>query len=450
MKRRSFLSATAAAALLSGRRLAAAERRATALVVGAGMAGIAAARTLAAQGASVIVLEARSRLGGRVWTDRSLGLPLDFGASWIHGIDGNPITGLAAELSVATRPTDYDDVAVYDFDGSRVGESTLAEIAAAWDEVMGEVEAYGGELGEGASIGQAVAASLAGETLSADERRALGYVRSAMVVTAGAELEELSLRYSDDDDGFGGGDRLFPGGYDQIVTALARGLDVRLEHRVAEIRYAADGVGVVTDRGAFSAEGVIVTVPLGVLKAGSVRFSPPLPESKREAIEGLGMGVLNKLALKFPAKFWDDREFIGHMGESAGDYPQFLNWHHYAGQPVLLGFTGGDFARRLEQRSDADAAAGALAVLRRIYGAAVSEPTGVKLARWASDPLAGGSYSHVRPGASSALYDVLAEPLSDGRVRFAGEATSRAYRGTVHGAYLSGVREAARALQDLG
>ena len=155
------------------------------------------------------------------------------------------------------------------------------------------------------------------------------------------------------------------------------------------------------------------------------------------------MGVLNKVALRFDRPFWPvDHHFIGYMSEKVGEYPQFLNVSKYTQEPVLMAFTGGNFARALESKSDAHIASEIKQVLYKIYGSSVPEPKGVAVARWSTDPFARGSYSHIPVGATGTEYDILAEPLAHGRLRFAGEATIRNYPGTVHGAFLSGVREA--------
>ncbi len=446
MNRRDFLMGSAAGLAL-GRSAAQTGRSATALVVGAGMAGLAAARTLVDEGVDVIVLEARDRIGGRVWTDESLGLPLDLGASWIHGVRRNPIARLARGADIETLPTDYDDTVMIDFDGSRVSDWQVAADYAAWEATLEDAARITDRTGRDLAVGDAIDRALDGAAPSAREQRVLGFWKATLTVTTGAELDRLGVNHLDDDDAFGGVDRLFPGGYAQVARSLMAGLDVRTGHRVERIDAGSNGVTVRTDRGDFQAEGVIVTLPLGVLKTGSVEFSPGFDARRREVVSGLAMGVLDKLALRFPKPFWPDREFLSWMSETPGEFPEFLNWHHYSGEPVLIAFTGGDFARGLEAGTDREAADAAMRVLRAIYGRSAPDPTGFRLTRWWQDPLSLGSYSHVPVHATSEYYDVLAEPMADGRILFAGEATNRRYRATVHGAYLSGVREAERAIE---
>jgi monoamine oxidase len=415
------------------------------VVVGAGVAGLSAARALVDAGAEVVVVEGRDRVGGRVWTDRSTGLPIDMGASWIHGVEGNPITALAEGAGIRTHATTYENVHLYDDGGARVSNDDLEDAWEAWEELGDAAEELAEDLDEDISVGDALQRALGGDALSPRERRIHDwFVRSLVTTAAGEDPARLSARFSDDDDEFDGGDRLFPGGYHQIVELIANGLDVRTGQPVARVEVTDRGVAVHTATGVHEGERAVITLPLGVLQKGSVQFSPALPADKLAAIRSLAMGTLDKVALRFPRVFWPTApDFLGYAASAPDAFPEFMNAHRFLGEPVLMAFCGGDAARSLEPRSDAEIVGRALAILRTIVGRAVPDPTHVTVSRWHGDPFSFGSYSYVPVGADSRAYDVLAAPVGD-RLFFAGEATSRRYRGTVHGAYLSGLAAARR------
>jgi monoamine oxidase len=162
------------------------------------------------------------------------------------------------------------------------------------------------------------------------------------------------------------------------------------------------------------------------------------------AINNLGMGLLNKVYLRFPQVFWDEQsDLLDYIAQNRGEWAEWLNIYKYTGKPILLGFNAATYARQIEPLSDEMMVAAAMKTLRTIHGPSIPEPEAWLITRWASDPLAGGSYSYLPPGASPDDYDDLAEPVAD-RLFFAGEATSREYAATVHGAYLSGLAAAER------
>lgn len=411
-------------------------------VVGAGVAGLAAAGALAKAGFAVQVLEARDRLGGRVFTDRSLGTPVDLGASWIHGVDGNPLTALAKRASVRTHETDYDSLALHRRDGGRVSTLKLLGYSAEWAVLQAEIAAGAGSLDADISVARAFDLALEGEQLDAAERDVLAFFQSTMATEAASDLDRLSLWSFDDGEGFGGEDVLFPGGYDWLMRVLGAGLKVEQGRPVRSIRTVGRTVRIDAKGGQVEADRVVVTVPLGVLRRGTIAFEPALPAAKQAAIRGLEMGVLNKVALRFPRVFWPgDRELIGYASGVVGRLSTYFDFHRFTGEPILVAFSGGSEGERLEAMSDAEAADAAMGPLRKIFGGKVVEPTGVAVSRWGRDPLAFGSYSHVPPGTTSDARDALARPVGE-RVFFAGEATHRAHPSTVHGAYLSGLRAA--------
>lgn len=415
------------------------------LVVGAGVAGLAAARELKFKGFKVTVLEGRNRIGGRIFTDKSIGLPVDLGASWIHGINNNPIGKLARDSQIRILPTDYDNIQIYRNNGKLLGEKEIETGDSLYQRVMKQAKAMSENLDRDISVAEAVKRIANQEKLTLQQQGILQWqLNSNIIIENGTDLDRLSIWEWDEDEAFGGKDYLFPGGYDQIIQVLAKGIDIKLQQKVMAINYNDSGVLVKTDKGTFQADAIVITLPVGVLKSENITFSPPLPSRKRAAINSLDMGVLNKVVLKFPKLFWSkDYDWIGYISSMEKDFSDFLNLRRYSSLPVLIAFAGGSFARSLEGISEKEVVERVMKVLRRIYGNGIPNPDAVLRTKWASDPFTLGSYSTMPVGSKGSDRTILAEPVGK-RLFFAGEATSQDYPATVHGAFLSGVREAER------
>jgi len=431
------------------------------IVVGAGLAGLAAARTLTDHGVEVIVLEARDRIGGRVWTRDGV----DFGAHWIHGTEGNPLTNLARRLSLDTLfvggdssySGGWDHLVLFGHGGEALTNVEKLRSILLADEVRDDLDARRRRLvmhGEpDRSYHDVVEEIVSTRRLSDADRRLVDW-HIALTARDDCAADDSTLSFLWWDEGYevyGYGDSVFVRGFGSLAEALAKGLDVRLEHEVQRIEQtSASGpaVRVTTTRGDFTADAAIVTLPLGVLKSGAVDFSPPLPASKRGAIDRLGMGNLAKIVVRFDKPFWPTDQYVfGYLCQPLRDRPTLIVslWKTHE-IPALVLHAGGSLAREVERWPIAQAQAWAMDVLRDIFGDDVPMPRSIERTEWDLDPYSRGSYSFVAVGSTPDDIDELAKPA--GRVYFAGEATNRHHWAGAHGAYASGVREAARLLND--
>ena len=437
----------------------AAPRAQRVLVLGAGVAGLAAARTLADRGLQVTVLEARDRIGGRCWTRDGL----DFGAHWIHGTEGNPLTNVARKMSLpimfvggdSSYSGGWEHLVLVGEDGRHLSQDEKLQTILLADSVRDKLDSLrrrrvatnAGDI----SMREALEQVLDDEDVTAEERRAVEW-HIALIARddCGADDPSLSLLWWDEGyEVYGYGDSVFAGGFGSLTSALAKGLDVRLEHVVQKVEHGPPGVRVTTSAGVFEADAAIVTLPLGVLKDGGVEFMPKLPAPKQQAIERLGMGHLAKVVLRYDKPFWRRDQYVyGYLCRPVCDWPtMIISLTKTHDIPALVLQAGGTLARRIEEMPAAECEAWAQSVVRDIFGDAAPAPRSVERTQWSREPFSRGSYAYVATGSTPDDFAALAEPLGD-RLYFAGEATYRYHWAGAHGAYASGVREAARLLDD--
>ncbi len=419
------------------------------------MAGLAAARILQATGFCVTILEARERIGGRTWTDDSLGFPCDLGASWIHGADDNPLTewATAIGLQLVHTPTsrrrffqqgnwlNQQDMLRTCWRGVATGAARM--VFAQWQSQQQRRQG-----GNSLSLAAAVDPILSSPALPFNDRRFLAWLISVSEGVQGAPAEVIDLAewYPREATGV---NAMLSGGYRQLVEDAAQDLDIRLGCAAGLVAYDKTGVTVHTQNGPFQADAVIITVPLSLLKSGRLLFDPPLPAAKQAAIVRIGFGgdaVLNKIFLHFPHRFWPDTQdrcvALPESPQERGFFSNWINLEPVADEPLLLGFASGNAAARLDREAGDEVIIDtALRSLRRMFGRHIPDISGYQITRWLSDPWAGGSYSYAHAGSRPADRALYAQPVAD-RLFFAGEGTVAADYGTVQAALLSGERAA--------
>ncbi len=422
------------------------------IVVGAGMAGLIAARLLHDAGCQVTVLEARDRLGGRIWTDDRLGAPCDLGASWIHGADDNPLTRWCEALGIRLVITSDETRFIYEGGKPR---NELDVLRRAWRGELLSKQAIArmtrrmtraavtGQVAQ-RSLAQAVEPLLTSRRLRRTDQRVLAWRISVAEGVQGAPADRLDLN------------EWFPketemvnalplGGYKQLVDDAARPLTFHLNQPVHQVNYDENGVQVVTARETYGADLAIITAPLGILKRKLIHFQPALPATKEAAIDRIGYGdgaVLNKLILRFPHAFWPESgnrflSLLQHTQER-GLFNSWISLAHATGVPLLMSFTNGHMGARLDtQVSDEEVVEQGLTILRRMFGATLPTPVSYIFTRWLSEPWTLGSYSYPALGSTKADRLAYARPV-DQRLYFAGEAAHLTNYGTVHAALWSG------------
>lgn len=416
--RRSFLAAAASSAAigLAGRAFA---RTADTdvLVIGAGVAGLAAARRLRASGRRVIVLEARDRIGGRAWTTDFMGVPVDRGAHWLHSSAINPLVPFARARKLPLVRSSRAEGRLFDAPRHLAPDApaALAQSDAALTRALRRNRRSLDDLSLAEAGGEAgqLAARLIGFSIGeGPDRIAAGDV--ARLAPDGTDLA-------------------IGGGLGRFVETLGTGLPVHLSAPVARVDWSGAGVTASGPFGSIRARACLITVPPAVL--GAIRFAPDLPQAKQAAIAALPMGVFTKVALRTDAGLGDLPLYSVDAARLARGVLHAL--HHEPGSGLVTLMIAGDAARALIDAGEAAAVAEARAVLAAVAGAdAASAVRGGLLCEWRSDPFARGSYAHAVPGSGNPRAD-FGEPVEN-RLFFAGDTVGGDLSMTVGGAWRSG------------
>ncbi|CAN5210640.1 NAD(P)/FAD-dependent oxidoreductase [soil metagenome] len=415
------------------------------VIIGAGAAGIAAARRLAATGLSVGVLEARDRVGGRAHTldhrlvahrQGSVEVGLDMGCGWLHSADENVLEAIGREagFTIDETPPPWNQAAF----GIGLSNAERADFRRAFD-------AFDDRIAKAAAEGDDHAAS--DQFAAADEPDSRWNARMDAISGAlnGAKFAEVSTIDYDAYRDTGINHRVREG-YGRLIASLAEGMPVVLDCPVRRIDRSGPTLTVETSRGNVVCRVVILTVPTSLIGRETIRIDPPVP-TLIEAAQGAPLGLASKvhMTVETPEDFPADSQLWGRT-----DTAQTGGYHlRPFGRPMIEGYFGGDLAWGLEAEGEAAFFDFAATEMSSLLGSSFRRRIApVATSMWGAEPWSRGAYSHCLPGSGGARA-VLKQPIED-RIFIAGEATAHAFYGTAHGAWMEGERAAVEALTALG
>jgi monoamine oxidase len=405
-------------------------------IIGAGAAGLGAAHALKNSGLSVIVLEARDRVGGRAHTIQAApDVVFDVGCGWLHSANQNSFVGIAEQLGFEINK---------DLPPWRERAHGKAFPQADRDDFIRALDQF---------YDRAEQAAIEAERTGRDQPAALylepgnrwnPMIDAISTYINGVELDRVSIldmdAYDDTDLNW-----RIRRGYGALIAAYGAACPLALNCAVKLIDHSGKRVRIETTQGTLTSDKVIVTVPTNLIADEEIRFHPALP-AKVGAARGLPLGLADKVTLAL-----DEPEALPKEGNLRGATMRTgMGTYHIRpfGQPCIEGFFGGRFARQLEDAGDGAIAAAAIDEITGFLGNDFRRKLKpLAESRWAHDPFARGSYSHALPGHAGAR-EILAAPV-DGRLFFAGEATSPNFFSTAHGARDSGERAAGEVLAAL-
>lgn len=419
------------------------------IIIGAGIAGLACANKLIEAGVDVIVLEGNNRIGGRIKTYNQGSEFFDLGASWIHGIENNPIWELTKKYKLKTTVFNYTNADYMHKNGVLYNEDEKKEIESYLKKI--ELMAYN-KKSESALTAINYAINELGKLDSkfevAEFRSKLFDFFSLLANDPYAtELENLHSKFNDHEGYFSGDEVIFPEGYNQLIDRLSKGVNIKKNALIKNVNFEGNPIIITEENGnEYKASHVAITVSLGVLKKGIISFTPPLNSSYNNAIEKIGFGSFNKIFFSLDKPIFNEKRKTPlslYFWDELGCF-NIMDFSSEYGRPMYLMLLGGKRSENIDNLNDDEVKNNLLIILKRNFGDDINIIETI-ITRWGADPYSLGSFSFPSLHHDSLLVDTLNQPI-DARIYFSGEHCSVENSGTVHGAYLNGCHTAIKIL----
>ena len=371
-----------------------------------------------------------------------MGFAAELGANWIHGSTGNPLVDLAKSAGARAVRFNHNDIAVLSGSGRPIADTdSYAALNQTYEQAIQSVAATCGGKPASDALEGPLKKAVGEFGLSGSSQDILNVILDREFASDYAASPKLLNRCASEmGEAFEGDDLIVINGYDRLPAMLAKELNVRLDEAVESLRWSGSGVSVVTAKSRYSASQCICTVPLGVLKAGAIKYETDLPDSHSEAIERIGFGSFVKAIVTFDNEAVLPKTNVAFAANKRRVFRNLVGLSGIAGRPAVMAYCGGDDAIKAENMSDREIAqeiAESVALSRKSVSSRIDN---VLVSRWSKDPFALGAYSYPGIATKAEDFEALSKPVDD-RLYFAGEAASQ-YFGTVHGAHLSGIKAA--------
>uniref|UniRef100_A0A0N4ZE34 SWIRM domain-containing protein n=1 Tax=Parastrongyloides trichosuri TaxID=131310 RepID=A0A0N4ZE34_PARTI len=444
------------------------------IIVGSGISGLTAGRQLRSFGVDVIILEAKSVIGGRMQDDTSLGVAVGKGAQLITGILNNPLVVTLRQLNILYKALDdycplVDSVrgGVVDILADRISDehySCILDAISKWKETAKDDVT----LNEIITSVHKILKKKCKIAWRKDFERLINWHIGNAEFSCGARIENVSAKFWDQNEAapqFAGSHAILTNGSESLIKSLANGTDIKLEEIVSEINYHSDHVKVKCKSGnIYEGDKVLLALPLAVHQSEIIKYIPELPEAKIEAYKNLGAGLIEKVAVKFPERFWSELvnkdgklDYFGCVPPSEKERGLFNMFYDFSKiseeNPedncyVLMSYVCGKSVKIVNEMTDEEVRDLFVQTLKNMFPHLdIPDPLGQVVTHWGRDMFIGMSYSYIKINGTGDDYDNLAKSV-DRKLYFAGECTNRWFPQTMTGAFITGLREAGNIMED--